>query len=60
MKTIALMPIKLGSKRVPQKNIKPFFDGTLLMHFIQKISYNFSDMQYLPYIDNIYTFGGAA
>ncbi len=36
MKTVALIPIKLGSKRVPKKNIKPFFDGTPLMHFIQK------------------------
>lgn len=36
MKTVALVPIKLGSKRVPKKNIKPFFDGTPLMHFIQK------------------------
>ena len=36
MKTVALIPIKLGSKRVPKKNIKPFFDGTPLMHFIQR------------------------
>ena len=36
MKVVALIPIKLGSKRVPGKNIKPFFDGTPLMHFIQK------------------------
>lgn len=36
MKTVALIPIKLGSKRVPQKNIKPFFDGTPLMYFIQR------------------------
>ena len=36
MKTVALIPIKLGSKRVPQKNIKPSFDGTPLMTFIQK------------------------
>ena len=36
MKTVALIPIKLGSKRVPKKNIRPFFDGTPLMHFIQK------------------------
>jgi CMP-N-acetylneuraminic acid synthetase len=36
MKTVALIPIKLGSKRVPGKNIKPFFDGTPLMSFIQK------------------------
>lgn len=36
MKVVALIPIKLDSKRVPLKNIKPFFDGTPLMHFIQK------------------------
>ncbi len=37
MKTVALIPIKLGSKRVPGKNIKPFYDGTPLMHFIQRV-----------------------
>ncbi|MDD3944812.1 MAG: acylneuraminate cytidylyltransferase family protein [Bacteroidales bacterium] len=36
MKIVALIPIKMGSKRVPQKNIKPFFDGTPLMSFIQQ------------------------
>lgn len=36
MKTVALIPIKLDSKRVPGKNTKPFYDGTPLMHFIQK------------------------
>lgn len=36
MKIVALIPIKLGSKRVPGKNIKPFFDGTPLMSFIQQ------------------------
>lgn len=36
MKTVALIPIKLGSVRVPGKNIKPFFDGTPLMFFIQR------------------------
>lgn len=36
MKTVALIPIKLGSTRVPGKNIKPFYDGTPLMSFIQK------------------------
>lgn len=36
MKVVAIIPIKLGSVRVPQKNIKPFFDGTPLMHFIQR------------------------
>lgn len=35
MKTIALIPIKLNSKRVPSKNTRPFFDGTPLMSFIQ-------------------------
>lgn len=36
MKTVALIPIKLHSSRLPNKNIKPFFDGTPLMAFIQK------------------------
>ena len=40
MKTVALIPIKLSSTRVPGKNIKPFFDGTPLMHFIQKACLN--------------------
>lgn len=36
MKVVAVIPIKLGSKRIPGKNIKPFFDGTPLMSFIQQ------------------------
>ena len=36
MKTVALIPIKLSSKRLPEKNIKPFYDGTPLMEFIQR------------------------
>ena len=36
MKTVALIPVKMGSKRVPGKNIKLFFDGTPLMSFIQR------------------------
>jgi CMP-N-acetylneuraminic acid synthetase len=36
MKTVALIPIKLWSERVPGKNIKLFFDGTPLMAFIQR------------------------
>lgn len=40
MKTVALIPIKMSSKRVPKKNIKPFFDGTPLMSFIQKTCLN--------------------
>lgn len=36
MKVVALIPIKLNSKRVPGKNIKRLYDGTPLMSFIQK------------------------
>ena len=36
MRTVALIPIKMESKRIPQKNIKPFYDGTPLMSFIQR------------------------
>ncbi len=36
MKTAALIPIKLESSRLPRKNIKPFYDGTPLMSFIQR------------------------
>jgi CMP-N-acetylneuraminic acid synthetase len=36
MKVVALIPIKMNSKRVHNKNIKPFFDGTPLIHFIQR------------------------
>lgn len=36
MKTVALIPIKLKSERLPGKNTKPFFDGTPLVHFIQQ------------------------
>jgi CMP-N-acetylneuraminic acid synthetase len=37
VKTVAFIPVKLGSERVPGKNIKPFFDGTPLMQFIQRV-----------------------
>lgn len=37
MKIVALIPVKLDSKRIPQKNIKPFFDGKPLMHFVQEV-----------------------
>ena len=36
MKTVALIPIKLTNSRLPHKNIKPFFDDTPLMTFIQR------------------------
>lgn len=50
MKVVAMIPIKLGSKRVPMKNIKRFYDGTPLMHFIQKTCLN-SEL-----IDEIYIY----
>lgn len=34
MKTVAMVPIKLNSERVKEKNIRPFFDGKPLLHFI--------------------------
>lgn len=37
MKTVALIPIKMESKRIPHKNIKTFYDGTPLMSFIQQV-----------------------
>lgn len=50
MKTVALIPIKLGSKRVPGKNIKPFYDGTPLISFIQKACLNAGN------IDEVYIY----
>lgn len=35
-KVVAMIPIKLNSKRVPKKNTREFYDGTPLMHFIQR------------------------
>ena len=35
-KVVSFIPIKLNNKRVPGKNTKTFFDGTPLMHLIQK------------------------
>lgn len=36
MKVVSLIPIKLNSTRIPGKNTKELYDGTPLMHFIQK------------------------
>ncbi len=36
MKIVAMLPIKLNNERTPGKNIKPFYDGTPLMHFVQR------------------------
>ena len=35
MKIVAMIPIKLNSERVPGKNLKKFYDGKVLMSFIQ-------------------------
>lgn len=50
MKIVALIPIKLDSVRVPHKNIRPFYDGTPLMSFIQKTCLK------SKYIDDIYVY----
>lgn len=34
MKTIAFVPIKLNSERLPMKNIKPFYNGKPLVYYI--------------------------
>lgn len=36
MKTVAMIPIKMNSERVKEKNIRPFFDGKPLIQFIQE------------------------
>ena len=49
MKVVALVPIKLQNKRFPNKNIRPFYDGKPLMHFIQNVCLhtNFIDETYV-------------
>ena len=34
MKIVALVPIKLNSERVKEKNLRPFYDGKPLVQFI--------------------------
>ncbi|MCV3336555.1 hypothetical protein L8T90_01010 [Campylobacter sp. RKI_CA19_01121] len=50
MKTVAFIPIKLNNERLPGKNTKTFFDGTPLVHFVQKT------LLKCEYIDDIYVF----
>lgn len=50
MKTVAFIPIKLNNERTPGKNIKPFGDGTPLVHFVQKT------LLKLDTVDAIYVF----
>ncbi len=37
MKTVAMIPVKAHSQRIPGKNMKPFYDGTPLLTLIQKV-----------------------
>ena len=53
MKTVAFFPIKLNNERTPGKNVKPFADGTPLMHFVQK---NLLELKDSGDIDEIYCY----
>jgi len=50
MKVVAFVPIKLNNERAPGKNIKKFFDGTPLIHFILK------SLVQVENLDEIYVF----
>lgn len=50
MRIVAMIPIKMNSKRIPNKNTKVFFDGTPLMSFIQDTCLKSN------YIDDTYVF----
>jgi CMP-N-acetylneuraminic acid synthetase len=50
MKTVAYIPIKFNSERVPNKNIKKFSDGAPLMRFIQQT------LLHVKEIDEIYCY----
>lgn len=50
MKTVAFVPIKLNSERLPLKNIKPFTNGKPL------ISYILHTLQNVPGIDDIFVY----
>lgn len=44
MRIVAMIPIKLMNERLPGKNIKCFYDGTPLMHLIQKTLLNVKEI----------------
>ncbi len=50
MKTVAFVPIKLNSERLPHKNIKPFTNGEPLIHYILHTLLNVQN------IDEIYVY----
>ena len=49
-KVVSMIPIKLNSERVKDKNIRPFFDGKPLVHFISEAVSN------SKYIDESYVY----
>ncbi|HED5352346.1 TPA: hypothetical protein R5A90_001640 [Campylobacter jejuni] len=50
MKIVAYIPIKLNNERLPGKNLKRFYDGTPLIHFVQNTLLRCNN------IDEIYVF----
>lgn len=50
VKIVAFVPIKLNNERTPGKNLKEFFDGTPLLHFILKTLLKIKE------IDDVYVF----
>ena len=50
MKTVAFVPIKLNSERLPMKNVKPFTNGEPLITYILKT------LKKLSAIDDIYVY----
>ena len=49
-KIVAMIPVKLNSERVKEKNLRPFHDGTPLVQFIEKA------LVQSKYIDEIYVY----
>lgn len=50
MKVIAVVPMKLNNRRLPQKNTKPFTNGKPLCYYI------LSTLLSIPEIDNVYVY----
>lgn len=50
MRVVAMIPVKMGSQRIPGKNIKEFFDGTPLVSLIQRVCMK------SPHIDEVYVY----
>ena len=50
MKTVAIVPMKLNNRRLPQKNTKPFTNGKPLCYYI------LSTLLHVEGIDNVYVY----